>query len=1847
MESKPLPYTDIQGPPVQWASPEIPDVKPLDWGPDVKPMSGPMEGAPSALSEEELQELALSQWRQGVDKVNRESARNPINRLNRLLEPEKMGSEAEEAFRLTSNGQTYLRGRNNEAVAAANQGTGERYYNDIMRFATTAIGNTLQWGPEWTNNGRTIGKLLKGDFSSFSDLVGYWRGENPDSMIPELNRLIDEQNERYVNFQSDWAKQHPFQNWIPFWGGEGGSDFGGSVSSGLGYVTSALAKTALDTTLAGLLAPETGGASLLTLPGQYLRNLQTATKGLKTLAPLLNYLDDTYKAAGKLVNLGDGNSIASLASKAWDGMEVLGVRMGAKPILHSMLIHTSESSMEGYHAQRELETELIRAYERQHGSRPTGQEFQKIQELSKQAGNATFLLNQAILGVTGSFELGTLLKNFNWAKSIYNSSDDQFYKNVLKDGLIKTVKGKQLDWGLKEGARWYENILPVTKKVLTSNAVLGSVPEGFEESGQKVASEGAKKYYELQYNHPGLSATDTLYKASAHALADAVTPEGILEFMGGLAVGGIASGAKGIYNRVQVATQQQKQLEQIAKYLNENQAVEGVSEAIRQYGQQLVDSRLTGNSAQDKYRQAVGHVSLAMDQGRALLENNVKAYQDARNSSTFHSINPFLRSGQTDILKDRIQVLQETLQKDPDQVKTALGLDSVPTDISKDELQTALSQYQSDVDWAIKSRTVEETRYKNPYKQYLRPETEEQIKQNQLRSAYEHYRDEKLYTQFRIKKALDRRTSLQQELAARVGNPQELDYYLTQEGIQQKIKANQDRLQQLADQRNVLLEEEKAVWDSQEPKETDYKSKTTGKLLKSFAQDKQRHQERKTTALDKLIKQLLDQDQAETIELNELTNQLTEILDGKFDYDELIDLVGKQLNKEQSTGNPLSREETEVLLAKGFDTKLLQQDILSFHEQLDRMTTTKGFESFVDEVGKAEMETVMEEMKRRQAEETERQKEFRKFVLDQFATEDEARGLLGDLKDFSRKYWDRYKKDPEATKQQLLADINQAKSDGDRKAQQARFLERKNNLNLALRNDPEVEAVMKAVDPDGKKLDGLVDRYLTGTETDLNYVELEDFQQVKADYLTLQPPVEPPVSEPVSTPPPPLPENWEQTKQRLMRFLSEQLELQRKDVYADVRTALRKVTTEEEWMNFIQDPTYNEQLTEFNPAWKLTGEQTKQPPVRWPVSPHTGSARGKYLSSGMFLNKGIPFYFSVDRLNELRREKEKAQEAEDIQKVNQLETEIDRRLSEWEPIAQARARVQQNLLEKRPLSDVLNWSILDNQQNQTGARIGRLRDDQLLDRYPASRYLIGTEKESGEAILVIPLDETLRLSGSYQAILQQIPYPALQNVALQTAQEGMLLSDFFVQLGDQARDVYQAILEQNQGLAFRENYEEFQQAVNDFQELKQGIVELIDEHGQLIRGHEQILNRLKLQLSTGSVLFAPKGMGVPIDELAFSTIDGKERVVIQVKDGKAQDVVDSTDKKEKDRLLKLVNQHLDQTKYQLKNGNFIVIQSFTESQNGSFVYLMMQDPSGINQLVNRLQEGKEFNGLKEFKLYAGQPDHVTLTFLVDTFPDTTQIRALRLQALVRDPSGKEVKYKSDKLLLGSMTAFGKLDQQQASQLLEKEINQKLKESFISTDEQNPVKYTLPDPKPAVISLRVPRTEQDVQVRSKAVFGRVDFQYHLGEPVTPTPILGTEIVEPEQPDQLDPEAMTTTNTSLAEQIRATGLTNQKMIDFIVSEPEFVRNGSSTISDPDFNLETGGATVMTFDISKLTPELVEDLNQWDSFDPNLDGRELSDELYTSRPLPSKTTPSTRIPLSRDEVNLKVDELVRKCV
>lgn len=379
-----------------------------------------------------------------------------------------------------------FRGSNPEEMYAQHQSWTEKAFNDTLKF-TNLVGTTIAGGlgmvygvGKWALPGGKFSDIFDNDVMRGLD---DWNTKVDNELLPNYYTQLEKQSEWYDT--DNWLTSNFwFDKVIKNAGFAVGAMLSGNIANGIvggtgaaiGEWTAARALAAESSQAFKLFTPLLRSTSRAFSAGKNIEAAQLLTSEISSIADITN-------KSQKLFN------IAKEANK------YAGINDFGRKLVISAYSSAGEASFEALNTSKHFRQKLIDDYFYENGKMPTGEDLDKINDLSGQVGATSFLGNMALLSVTEFNQLPYLMgSSYKNSKRVSNSLIGETDDVLLKEGKYT------IDTPTTRRGRLYKGALETGKKLVTGKSTyLFDTKESLQEVAQYALEIGTQNYFNKAY----------------------------------------------------------------------------------------------------------------------------------------------------------------------------------------------------------------------------------------------------------------------------------------------------------------------------------------------------------------------------------------------------------------------------------------------------------------------------------------------------------------------------------------------------------------------------------------------------------------------------------------------------------------------------------------------------------------------------------------------------------------------------------------------------------------------------------------------------------------------------------------------------------------------------------------------------------------------------------------------------------------------------------------------------------------------------------------------------------------------------------------------------------------------------------------------------------------------------------------------------------------------------------------------------------------------------------------------------------------------------------------------------
>jgi hypothetical protein len=298
----------------------------------------------------------------------------------------------------------------------------------------------------------------------------------------------------------------------------------------------------------------------------------------------------------------------------------------------AMIGASTEASSEAMSTGDEFERQMLAKIEAEEGG-ISDEARARVKELKKSVMNSTYALQIPVIAGSNWLTFGkTMLGSTATEKLLAKTA-----ARTEKDVATQTYKA---------------SVVPTLQKIIDKSygirQVTGkAIPEGFEEWEQLAVTKGVNDYYSKKYYNPTY---DDFYKSMASGINDAMSQEGLENFM----VGAISGGIFG--NATQIKTEGFKSYKNPINDASVNAAVD--------YLNSIKGSDAFKEQVQTQYR----HANLSEQQDQAITANNDFEIQNNKSDMFINYVNHMVNAGKTQDLREELESYKQVSDQEFEEI---------------------------------------------------------------------------------------------------------------------------------------------------------------------------------------------------------------------------------------------------------------------------------------------------------------------------------------------------------------------------------------------------------------------------------------------------------------------------------------------------------------------------------------------------------------------------------------------------------------------------------------------------------------------------------------------------------------------------------------------------------------------------------------------------------------------------------------------------------------------------------------------------------------------------------------------------------------------------------------------------------------------------------------------------------------------------------------------------------------------------------------------------------------------------------------------------------------------------
>jgi hypothetical protein len=542
-----------------------------------------------------------------------------------------------------------FRGSNPEEMYAQQQQWTEKAFNDTLKF-TNLVGTTIAGGfgmmygvGKWALPGGKFSDIWENEAMQGLD---EWNTKLDNEILPNYYKQSETDSEWYdkdnwltANFLFDKLFKNSAYAFGAMLSGNIANGLIGTAGAGIGEwaTAQALASDAANASRAfKMFTPMLRSTARAFSAGKNIEAAQVLTSELSSIADASvksSKLFDIAKQANKFAGVNDFGRKTAIAAYSSAG----------------------EASFEALNTSKHFREKLINDYFYENGVMPTGEELEKINNVSREVGATSFLGNMALLTVTEFNQLKYLMgSSYRESKRMANSLIGETDDIILKD------KKYALDTPDTKRGKIYQSTLKTAKNIVTGKATYAfDTKEALQEMSQYALEIGVQNYYDKAYK--GQEAENIVDKyldiagyglfgrdAEGEGVGALVSKEGIESGVIGGITGGLMQ-ARGQYSQ---AKERKTNTEKLIEQLNS--------------GASFKDAFV------DKLQSVNRGVQLQKEQEAAIINGDKLEYYDSKTDTLHNYLATRVKFGKFDMIMEDLEELKQMASSEE-------GLESLKT----------------------------------------------------------------------------------------------------------------------------------------------------------------------------------------------------------------------------------------------------------------------------------------------------------------------------------------------------------------------------------------------------------------------------------------------------------------------------------------------------------------------------------------------------------------------------------------------------------------------------------------------------------------------------------------------------------------------------------------------------------------------------------------------------------------------------------------------------------------------------------------------------------------------------------------------------------------------------------------------------------------------------------------------------------------------------------------------------------------------------------------------------------------------------------------------------------------
>jgi hypothetical protein len=319
----------------------------------------------------------------------------------------------------------------------------------------------------------------------------------------------------------------------------------------------------------------------------------------------------------------------------------------------------TEAKLEGGFNKLQRRDNYVNDYmAKNNGRLPTGEELKDIEASVKKSSDAVTIANLPVIYYTNRLGFGNMFKGYAPISKMMSEASSGGLFKWIEFNSAKKIFEETSKLSLKRSAR-----LGVGKSL---NYFKANFMEGVQENLQDVIQGASTDYYDKQFKSPNYGGMNVMMSDALNQFGSQVfSGQGVETFLGGFVMGAIPGSVQKVGSKINDLSTRLINKEKYQEYKDTRK------KQIETYVNTLNDVYSDPLKFFDpKYADAVKQGDYDFYLRDAASRKNQKEFQDIKDQSVYSHLYTLVRSGKSEIIKDR---LEEFKQLKPEEFKEVLG----------------------------------------------------------------------------------------------------------------------------------------------------------------------------------------------------------------------------------------------------------------------------------------------------------------------------------------------------------------------------------------------------------------------------------------------------------------------------------------------------------------------------------------------------------------------------------------------------------------------------------------------------------------------------------------------------------------------------------------------------------------------------------------------------------------------------------------------------------------------------------------------------------------------------------------------------------------------------------------------------------------------------------------------------------------------------------------------------------------------------------------------------------------------------------------------------------------------